>query len=103
MKGVKGYSIVRDLEYVDLILSFDLDFMHAFCINTGQRLLKIWFSSEFSNHPRSLFQHLNQLETTYAKFKMPHFMQRIPSKLANYQDWKAAEVRYRFCICCNSV
>jgi hypothetical protein len=93
-KGVKGKSVVASLEYLDMIYSFDLDYMHAFCCNTGPRLLNIWFSKKFSEHPASLFQQLKHLEKLYGQFKMPHCIHRLPKTFAGYEHWKAAEVRY---------
>jgi hypothetical protein len=95
-KGVKGESVAARLEYLDIIYSFDLDFMHAFCCNTGPRLLKIWFSKQFSDHPASLFQQLGDLQKLYDDFKMPHCIHRLPKTLAGYEYWKAAEVRFIF-------
>jgi hypothetical protein len=80
---------------VDIIHSFDLDYMYAFCLNIGGCLMELWFFTKYSHESFSLFTSLDSLQIIINDFKFPHKIARVPSKLINYSDWKAAEFRFK--------
>lgn len=90
--------LVNQLFYLDLIVHFSIDYMHAICLNIFKHFLIYWFTNKYSSYSFSLFRHLKDIEKHYLNLKFPYFKSRPPRKLEDFDNWKAIELRLYFLI-----
>lgn len=92
-KGIKGFCVLMDLPYMDVINHLDFDSMHGVALNVTLHFIQLWFSEEYKQHSFSLHCHKSDINSLLQKYKYPHKIKRIITTLDNFNDWKASQLR----------
>ena len=92
IKGIKGISPLTN--YVDLVDSIPVDYMHAVLEGTVGRLLNLWFNSTHHSKPFYIGRKLSEIDQLLMLQKPPNEFSRSPRSISNYRKfWKASELR----------
>lgn len=97
-KGVKGRSILCDLQGFDIVKNLDADWPHAVASGVTRQFAKLWFKSQNSGHAFYFGHLLRDLDRILTSFKPSLDISRTPRKMSERTYWKAHEwVAWLFC------
>jgi len=76
MEGVKGYSSLSELPFIDMVSSFLYEYMHGLLLGVVLQLKNLWKNkkSNFSLDNKTL----NLMENHYLKITPTHEIHRLP-------------------------
>ena len=99
----KGVTPFIQIEELDMIKSFPLDYMHLTCLGITKRLLTIWInginnSDKHQNHviKKDMKEFLDKLIVLTANY-LPKEFNRKGRSLTDLLRWKAVEYRLFLC------
>ena len=84
VRGVKGPSAFCNLNTLDMVWSFVLDAMHNGVLGVTVQLWELWFKLLTPLQRR-------QIDDLLLLIKPPRDLYRLPGKLSNRSNWKAAQ------------
>jgi len=86
--GVKGFSVLGQLNAFDPIWSCPVDYMHGIALGVMKLLMSLWFESCYHKEPWYLGRSLNQLNESLEKVHPPSEISRVPRSLCERHYFK---------------
>lgn len=93
VKGVKGVSIVMELDNFSVVEDMPPDYLHAVLEGTMKSLFTAWFESTNCREPWYLGRHKAAIDEMLAEITPPCEITRVPRSVTCYKNWTASEWR----------
>lgn len=92
-KGVKGYSVLCDLLYIDLVKSVSIDYMHCVLLGIQKMLLHLWIDTTNKSEPYYIGDYVHVIDDRLKALTPPNLIKRSTRGLCDLKFWKASEFR----------
>jgi hypothetical protein len=89
-KGIKGLSILSDIDGFDVVRSIDLDIFHA-VVNVAKRFTNLWFHSSYAKEPFSVKASFHEVNSRLVSISPPDYVSRAPRSLEYRSDFRGHE------------
>ncbi|KAK3911659.1 Halomucin [Frankliniella fusca] len=90
-KGIKGFTVVRDIPFLDLSTCVLAEYMHSVLCGVVKQICSLWF---FEKGPWYIGDHLTEINNFIDKeIHPPDFVSRIPRSFEHFSLFKANEFR----------
>lgn len=91
--GVKGYTVLTNLSYFDVIRNVTVDYMHCVLLGVQKMLLNLWIDSAKKTETFYIGDFIAVLDDRMKALTTPNLINRSPRCISDLQHWKATEYR----------
>uniref|UniRef100_A0A7M5XKP2 Uncharacterized protein n=1 Tax=Clytia hemisphaerica TaxID=252671 RepID=A0A7M5XKP2_9CNID len=92
--GIRGYSILGELPFIDIIWNIPYDYMHGIFQGVAKSLNRLWFDSAHSKEPWYLGKDVHIIDKALLSLRPPDEVTRLPRSLVAHRNYfKANECR----------
>lgn len=98
--GIKGKSVLANLENFKLNESALIDVMHCVFLGVIRNLISIWLDTSNSSEEFYIGNKIGQINNLLVGLKFPKNHTRFPSNISEFHKWKAHEIRTFLLIYC---
>jgi hypothetical protein len=92
VKGIKGVSVLFEIDYLDPVDAVVPDYMHGVLLGTTKKLLSLWFNKEHSKKAYYLGKNMRDINNRLMAMKPTDALSRLPRKVETVTHWKASEL-----------
>lgn len=93
VKGVKGVSVVMEIDNFSVVEDMPPDYMHAVLEGTMKSFFTAWFESKNHREPWYLGVHKTAIDEILLEETPPCEITRVPRSITCYKNWTASEWR----------
>ncbi|XP_060564666.1 uncharacterized protein LOC132723884 [Ruditapes philippinarum] len=91
--GVKGFTVLTDVSYFDIIKCVTVDYMHCVLLGVQKMLLQLWTDNGNKNEKFYIGDYVGVLDDRMAALTSPNVINRSPRHMKELKHWKASEYR----------